>query len=400
MNVFFAMLAGILLMLVQFWNFGSSYKVRNPGEVSTFFDLAALLPRRQLIGLRLLSSIPLSIVFFTVCLVAPEQLNGVYVTLLNAGGEQVGMNKDVLSLFESFSQSFAPIALLVVVFLFFWKYYEILAGRIDKLIILAFGITRRFSDLAENVARVLLQVEKGDRSKIVRKISAQLGGQNPPLAEELVGAPAINQVAYQLLYVARPNVATLGLNGAMRSLIDDMKYDTNAEPFRFPAQRSWAVNGSVSGLRGRYLTREVQHGFAALTMYVFLCALYVLFVPWLGFRAQAAIEASQDLLGGAGSASNPALLVSNVFGVEWPHPDHRDDLALEICQFTMNFIVVFCLGFIVFRYRRGIFRQNESIVQSLIVVFSVQILFAAAMQAMFKGIYMTIHPDRAELWLF
>ena len=259
---------------LQFRAFGAAARTRSHNNVASFFYIHEIANKIQRNAFSVIALIPLSFIFFVVAYNAEtfgKAIVEAYVD--NYGKQKIGDIEISGNLLAKIPDPLYPFIILVVSFLVFGAQLKFLYQRIERSVVFATGITHKTNSISWEFATALL--EKLSYDQVIGELEKDK--KRIPLAEELEDASDELRLSFQLLHLAKSDVMTYGLRGALLKIIDK-KFENLFNPEEY---QSLAGEQIAEHRRSLLSTVDVNwyHLCSGLVIYMIICGLYIGIVP-------------------------------------------------------------------------------------------------------------------------
>ncbi len=334
----------VAFLLMQL--FSERPRTHSSASPASHFQVRELVAGRKLTTLSLLCSVPFAALFFVLSL---------YSTTLATAGKQLLLKKlrEMLDMsVEPFEKVLSQLPdlldqlyVLAVTLLLFAPYVRAPFVLFRNLIFKAISFDDRIDDVAEAGARAALATLKYPSAK--NALLSATGSRDAPVAKELINAPDVKRLAYQLLHFSEKDSAKHGLRRGLGMTLKKIGVEMPSVECP-PSPRYQLV-------------------FAALTFYAILCGAYAFLAPHIAPWLQ-----------------HSHLVKILLQPIEWPH--FTEELAISAVQRTLSFVIPLAGGMFFYTERRLRY-PSESSFQAFVVVFSVQFPFALLVNVVFAVVF-------------
>jgi len=331
---------------LQFRLFGGTVKTRSPGNVASFFFMHEIVDKQQRNLLSVIALIPLSFVFLIVAYHAETFGKALVQTYLEYFKQEKALEPFISpDLVSNIPEPLYPIIILVASFLIFGAQLRFLFIRIEKGVVFVTGVISRTNELLDEFSTALLN--KLSYENVIEVLEAER--QNKvPLAEEFEETPEKSKLSFELLHLAKSEVAGSGLRESLLKVLgnkfdeflddDDLSFLTgNGE------NEDQALESPPNHLINWF------HIYAGAMAFVVVCGLYVGITP----------------------------MAAEFFGaheITWPKYEYFSDLAWSIAWVTLATIIPTIVGVLFFARRSE--NLHETRTQTLFMVLSLVFLFS------------------------
>jgi len=348
-KIIVAVLSTIIVFVLQNYFLRQRPASRKQDSPASFFELNALASAQKLRNLCALCALPFAALFFVIALESQPFVLSVkgllrdYILTLITNDS---VKSDLRQVIDVMPEFLDPLFVLIATLALFAPVLNTPLALFRKVFIFAMGLEARADSLSYGAARAVLQKMRFEDAEA--KLSAAFHSTNP-MPEELVNSSEAAKLAYQLLHYSKDNTRAKGLELALASTL--------------------AKIGVGAVATSSAPTLAMVHIGAAIVFYIVLCVAYVLFAPlaapWL---------------------QSDSTVIAFLQPIEWPIAGARNALALSVAQRSLSFVVPLASGMYLYASRRTQYLDNETWVQSFVVVFGVQFMSAFFVNLIFAAL--------------
>ena len=205
-----------ILAAILYSRFGGTDNRQSPADVSAYFGTRDIMQTEQRVFCSVVCLFPLTMVYVLSLYHANTISSGIVASIFSDFGVNSGSLFSI-ELKNSIPQYLLPIIVLLFAILFMGSWFISMQSRIESGILNLLGIRQQTNEASRDLAAVILRhMSYGGAISHLETVT------NHPirLPPELVGAPDIQRLSFQLLQLSRWEIPRLGVSGALRNVAE------------------------------------------------------------------------------------------------------------------------------------------------------------------------------------
>ena len=205
-----------ILAVILYSRFGGTEYRLSPADLSTYFGTRDIMQEEQRIFCSVVCVFPLTMVYILSLYHANIISSGIVASIF----QDFGVNFDSLHFIELknvIPRYLLPFIILLFAVLFMGHWFISMQNRIESGILNLLGIRQQTNEASRDLAEVILRHMSYGGAISHLEVATNHPVRLPP---ELVGAPDIQRLSYQLLQLSRWEIPRFGVSGALRNVAE------------------------------------------------------------------------------------------------------------------------------------------------------------------------------------